>query len=87
MFAEIRSWVVNKCWSAFSIETWKKKSQLVVTLLKITFVISVISLIAVIFAYIDIHVWSKPSGSVVLVPKETLVEINGALYIPIKLMT
>jgi hypothetical protein len=41
------------------------------------------AIIAVIFAYVDIHVWSR-EGHVILIPKEKIVTINGSHYIPIK---
>jgi len=80
-----KEWFVQKFYTLFSVETLHRKSQLVVLVLKITLLIAVVSLIGVIFAYIDIHVWSK-KGSVILVPKEKIIEINGLLYIPIKIV-
>jgi len=85
MFARTKNWVVNKCWDWFSLDKWKQKSQAFAVVLGITFMLSVVALVAVIFAYIDIHVWSR-EGHVILVPKERVVTINGHLYIPIKII-
>ena len=86
MWDQCKSWVVDRCWSAFSLDSWKKKSQLVLLVVKITFIMALIALIAVFFAFIDIHYWSKPSGAVILIPKDKIIEIQGRTYIPIKLL-
>lgn len=70
----------------FSMDKLRSKSQLFAVALVVSLVLSSISLIMVIFAYIDIHVWSK-QGEVVLVPQEQLVNINGNIYIPIKIIS
>lgn len=84
MWTDVKNWCVNKCWSAFGIDKFKKKSQMIVLVLGITFIMALAAVVAVIFAYIDIHVWSR-DGHVILVPKNRIVTINGALYIPIKI--
>ena len=87
MLSQLKAWCVNKCWDAFSMDSWKKKSQWAFTFLIITFIIAVCALIGVILAYVDIHVWSKANQSaVILVPKEKFIEIHGQLYIPIKVI-
>ncbi len=85
MLSDLRGWVVQKCWSWFHIDFWQQKSRLLILVVKVTFVMALVTLIGLIFAYIDIHVWSK-QGSVILVPHEKIVEINGAQYIPIKIL-
>lgn len=85
MLASVKNWCIDKCWYAFGIDKFKKKSQTVVIVLGITFLLALAAVIAVIFAYIDIHVWSR-KGHVILVPQERLVTINGNLYIPIKIV-
>jgi len=85
VWSGVKEWLIQSCWSAFSLEYWKHKSQAAMKYLTITFILSCIAIIGVIFAYIDIHVWSK-KGSVVLVPANALVEIQGQTYIPIKML-
>jgi hypothetical protein len=66
---------------------WKKKSNFFWVLLLFIFVFSIIGLIAVIFAYIDVHIWSKTdTSSIIFIPKENIVKINNNWYIPIKLI-
>lgn len=95
MLSRAKTWVVNTCWDLFSMEKIMQKSQTFAWVLGLTFFMSLIALIAVIFAYIDLHVWypqammdkAGPSqGPVIMVPREKLVYINGRTYIPIKLV-
>jgi len=66
-------------------DQWKQKSQTFAVVIGISFILSCIAIIAVIFAYIDIHVWSK-EGHVLLVPQNRLVTIQDQIYIPIKIV-
>lgn len=87
MWRECKDWVVDKCWSAFSLDEWKKKSQSWFLMFKITFMIAVLALIGVIVAFFDIHYWQQwRTSEAVMVSRKQLVEINGELYIPIKLV-
>ena len=58
MISRVKNWVSNKFYGMFSMEQWKKKSKLFATILGITFIMALIAIIAVIFAYIDIHIWA-----------------------------
>jgi uncharacterized membrane protein len=82
----VKNWIANKFHTMFSYDQWKKKSNLFATILGITFLMALTALVAVVFAYVDIHVWSR-QGQVILVSQDKLVDINGHLYIPIKLLT
>ena len=85
MLRQCKDWLVDRCWHAFSIDEWKKKSQSWFLMFKITFVIAVLALVGVLLAFVDIHYWQKHQPTI-LVPHEQIVEINGQLYIPIKIV-
>jgi hypothetical protein len=85
MISRAKNWVVNTCWDWFSMEKLQQKSRLFAVVLGITLLLSIIAIIGLIFAYIDIHVWSR-EGHVILVPEERIVQINGRHYIPIKIV-
>jgi hypothetical protein len=86
LWAGAKNWLSAKACQAFSVESWRQKSRYFAIILAVTFFMALVGIIAVIFAYIDIHVWSK-QGELIMVPQSKMVEINGNLYIPIKLIS
>jgi hypothetical protein len=67
----------------------QKKSKLIISLLFITFFLAVSAIIAVIFAFIDIHFWSNcnsKSPSTQFVPFDKIVVMNGQQYVPIQIL-
>lgn len=85
MLSSVKTWVTDKCWNMFSMDTWKQKSQIIVIVLTITFLLTIICLIAVAFTYSDFHGW-KNNSDFIVVPKNKFVEIDGDLFIPIKII-
>lgn len=85
VWAETKQWFKGICYDLFNMDNWKRKSDLAIGMLILTFFMALIALIAIVLAYVDIHVWSK-QGEVVLIPQQHVVEINGRHYIPIKLV-
>lgn len=85
MWSNAKEWVVNHCWNVFSLDKWKKRSQTLAVLVGVAFVLSILALLVALWTHISWQNWSE-HGAVVLVPRERIVEINGASYIPIRLM-
>lgn len=85
MLGAAKTWLVNKCWSAFSLDKWKKRSQTVSVLVGVAFLLSVIAVCVALLTNADYRTWRK-SGAVVLVPKDSIVTIQGASYIPIRMI-
>ena len=88
MLKRCKTAVANACYDLFSMDKWAKKSRHFAYILCITFVMALSAIIAVIFAYIDIHVWSKNNKEhVYFVSQDHLVNIDGEMYIPVKVFT
>lgn len=85
MLSHTKDWIVNICWKWFSIEKLQKKSRLFAVVLGVALLLSIVAIIGLILAYVDIHIWSR-EGHVILVPRERIVKINGRHYIPIKII-
>ena len=85
MWSELKTWVVNKCWSVLPLDKWKKRSQTFAFLLGLALLMSLIALILAVSMHSSYKSWAK-NGAVVLVPQERIVQINGASYIPIKMV-
>jgi len=85
MWSNAKDWLVNHCWNAFSLDKWKKRSQTMAVLMGVAVVLSIVALLVAIWTQFSWQSWSA-HGAVVLVPKERIVEINGASYIPIRIM-
>ena len=84
MWADVKSWITSKCWNALSMDKWKKRSQTYIILLGVSFVLSIIAIVSVFLNYVNMKQWST---AVVLVPRDKIIEINGASYIPIKMIS
>lgn len=84
MIEGIRNWFSKILFGKLSV-SMQKKETVVKTSLYLTFLMALIGLIAIIFAFVDIHVWSKDTGRVILVPRDKIITINGQQYLPIRL--
>ena len=85
MLGSVKSWLVNHVWNAFSMDKWKKRSQTFSVMVGVAFVLSIIALLVAIMTNFNHRRWTD-SGAVVLVPKKSVVTINGAAYIPIRMV-
>lgn len=85
MWASAKAWLLERACQIVPVDRLKQQSRLFATALVVTFIIAVTGLVAVIFAYVDIHVWSKQT-EFILVPQSQLVKIDGEYYIPIKVV-
>ena len=86
MWTDVKTWLVNHCWNVFSMEKWKKRSQTFAVLVGVAFVISILALLVALWTNINMNQHWSDTGSVVLVPKDRLVHINGDTYIPIRML-
>ena len=84
MWATIKLWITDKCWIALSMDFWKKRSQTYIILLGVSFMLSIIAIVSVILNHMTMQQWNT---AIVLVPRDKIVEINGASYIPIKMIS
>ena len=84
MWATIKLWITDKCWNALSMDKWKKRSQTYIILLGVSFMLSIIAIVSVILNHMTMQQWNT---AIVLVPRDKIVEINGASYIPIKMIS
>lgn len=85
MLEGAKAWFVNHIWNAFSMEKWKKRSQTFSVIIGVAFILSVVAILVAVYTQISMRHWSTGS-SIVLVPREKIVQINGASYIPIKML-
>lgn len=86
MWARTKTWAINKCWDMFSMDQIEKKSRVFAMFVALSFFLSVVAIIGLVLAFLDIHIWSKSGdGQVIMVPTDNLVYLNGQTFIPIVL--
>lgn len=86
MLEGAKAWFVNHVWNAFSMDKWKKRSQTFSVIIGVAFILSVVAIMVSIYTQFSVRQWSDSASAVVLVPRDRVVQINGASYIPIKML-
>jgi uncharacterized membrane protein YcjF (UPF0283 family) len=80
-----KTWFIDHCWSLFSMEKWKTRSQTFAVLIGVACILSFVSLVVSCWTQLSMHELTT-SHAVVIVPQARVVTINGEQYIPIRMI-
>lgn len=80
---KLNKFIKDKFMNAIDGKNILKKGKSIINLVFITFGITIVLIIGLVLAFIDIHVWSKNKCEYNLLNIKDMVSIKGKYYIPI----